>query len=186
MDFVQNRKSKVASVNMRWPIRFEDSMATPVWLCNSHAKNTLRMSGDHHLLWKENAKEENMSERSVAMSWNTKRKRRAATARLRERKRPSCPRLQVNTAANRPLHWAIPPLLVLQWLLSLNRRLHRAIQPPQWLFQATMRAVFILRARTKEMAWKGQTTRMYLTDLEKAQDILITGSLGFRYRIERC
>ena len=87
MDFVQNRKSKVASINMRWPIRFEDSMATPVWLCNSHAKKTLRMSGDHHLLRKENTKEENMSERSVAMSWNTKRKRRAAAARMREMKK---------------------------------------------------------------------------------------------------
>ena len=41
-------------------------MAKPVRLRNLHAKNTLRMSSDHHFLWKENAKEENMSERSVA------------------------------------------------------------------------------------------------------------------------
>ena len=62
-------------------------MATHVRLRNSHAKNTLRTSCDYHFLWKESAKEERMSERSVATSWNTKRKRRAAAARMREMKK---------------------------------------------------------------------------------------------------
>ena len=43
-------------------------MATHIRLRNSHAKNTLRTSCDYHFLWKESAKEERMSERSVATS----------------------------------------------------------------------------------------------------------------------
>ena len=178
----KSKAQSIASINTHWPIRFKDSMAMHVRWSNSHAKTHIAQKQWSPLSYGKKVHKKRILEVLLRAELRTESDKRLQL----ECKRwttLSCPRLWANKAANRPFCRAILPILVLRQLLSLNRCLHQAIQPPQQLFiliQATTRAAFIARTRTKGMARKVRTTRMCPNlILRKLKVFVMTGSLVF-------
>ena len=117
----------------------------------------------------ERAKKAIMVERSAASTWKTKKRQRESATRMREIKGPSCPRPPLDTVALRASRPRLDP------------------DPSEASSDDEGNRLFIARARTKGVPWEvlvAKTSQILIPRKRKAS--LMTGSLVFLCRVERC